>query len=99
MTDLQKAEAWLTKQANELVRQALYVRPDDGRFMHLLSPVDRGFYQAMFLRDFVDKVVNLPEQFAKKTTAQTFDLFFENMSADFVPPEFIHRDGRVEYWC
>jgi len=97
--DLQKAEAWLTEQANELVQQAIYVRPEDGRLMHLLSPVDRGMYQAMFLRDFVYKVVTLPKQFAKKTTAQTFDLFFENMSADFVPPEFIHRDGRIEYWC
>jgi len=97
--NLQEAETWLREQAYNLVEQSIYVRDDDGRIIHLLSPVDRGMYQAMFLRDFVCKVVSLPELFAKKTTADTFDLFFENMSADFVPPEYFHRDGRIEYWC
>jgi hypothetical protein len=99
MTDLQQAETWLTEQADALVEQSIYTRPEDGRLMHLLSPVDRGMYQAMFLRDFVYKVVSQPDRFAKATTADTFDLFFEHMSADFVPPEYIHRDGRIEYWC
>ena len=99
MTNLREGEAWLTQRATELVEQAIYVRPEDGRRMHLLSPVDRGHYQAMFLRDYVYKILAMPQLFADETTPPTLDLFFEHMSADYAPPEYIHRDGRIEYWC
>lgn len=42
MMNLQEAETWLREQAYNLVEQSIYVRDDDGRIIHLLSPVDRG---------------------------------------------------------
>jgi hypothetical protein len=58
-----------------------------------------GHYQATFLRDFAYKVLALPELFADESTVGSFELFFEHMSADLCPPEYIHVDGHLDYWC